>query len=210
MAALCFLSQGSAAEKPLLQHLDHRGRHGAGCILDRARAGPRARCGELGETIPSCRCSCLIPVGHGRPSSSWLSCVVGFGRCGEPWCWLQEVAVVGLVPGASGTGAVLGDVEVWEAAGGNAGQGCHRGHATGRLLMTFLIISEVNRLNNVFCYFMSLSLNLCCSDGLYYSCRNLLVPLFSLPVFYGLPSFQKHQWKAVKPAGNEQGSLSSL
>lgn len=76
--------------------------------------------------------------------------------------------------------------------------------------MTFLIVLEVNRLNDVFYYFMSLSFNLHCSDGLYYSCRNLLVPLFSLPVFYGLPSFQKHQWKAVKPAGNEQGSLSSL
>lgn len=120
------------------------------------------------------------------------------------------MVVVGLVPGTSGTGAVLGDVEVWEAAGGDPGQGCHRGHPTGRLLMTFLIISEVNHLNNVFCHFMSLSFNLRCSDGLYYSCRNLLVPLFSLPVFYGLPSFQKHQWKAVKPAGNEQGSLSSL
>lgn len=45
--------------------------------------------------------------------------MVGLGRCGEPWRWLQEVVVVGLVPGASGTSAVLGDIEVWEAARGD-------------------------------------------------------------------------------------------
>lgn len=34
--------------------------------------------------------------------------------------------------------------------------------------------------------------------------------LFSLPVFYGLPSVPEHQWEAVEPPSHEQGSPPAL
>lgn len=110
LAALCFLSslQGSAAEEPLLQHLDHRSWHRAGCILPPSSGqAPSVSVGEGGVSLLPDTCGL-----QGKPSSFWQAGSVGgcSGSVGDAggvwkkqfwqvWCWVPVW-----------TGAVLGEV----------------------------------------------------------------------------------------------------
>lgn len=87
---------------------------------------------------------------------------------------------------------------------------CPPSSSTKSSILTFGMILKEENVSVLPVQLIPCSLDSHCPDGLYYSRGNLPVSLFPLPVFYGLPSVQEHQWEAVKPPSHEQSSPPSL